>query len=159
MDSVMIRPLEAGDEASWRRLWTDYLGFYETRVSEAVYRSSFDRLIAGTAGGAAGEFCGLVAVRGGRPIGLAHFLVHRHGWRIEDVCYLQDLFVESPMRGRGIARSLIEAVTEQAAAAGCSTVYWLSRADNRTARRLYDRVAILTPHVRYERSTKTGTQH
>ena len=45
MAQIEIRPLTAADEAEWRRLWTDYLRFYETSVPEEVYRSSFNRLL------------------------------------------------------------------------------------------------------------------
>jgi hypothetical protein len=40
-----IRPLRATDEADWRRLWTGYLEFYKTSVPEAVYVSTFARLL------------------------------------------------------------------------------------------------------------------
>ncbi|MEL7173313.1 MAG: hypothetical protein AAFN05_10170, partial [Pseudomonadota bacterium] len=43
--SVTIRPLERRDEAAWRRLWTGYLEFYGTSVSEEVYATYFERLL------------------------------------------------------------------------------------------------------------------
>ena len=42
---VEIRPLAANDKAVWRELWTGYLEFYESAVSEAVYESTFERLL------------------------------------------------------------------------------------------------------------------
>ncbi|WP_369695412.1 hypothetical protein [Jiella marina] len=45
MTEIEIRPLEAADETEWRRLWRGYLEFYEAEVLEAVYRSTFDRLL------------------------------------------------------------------------------------------------------------------
>lgn len=142
-----IRPLRAVDEADWRRLWTGYLEFYETSVPEEVYRTTFARLLSGEPH----EFHGLVAERGGRLIGLAHYLFHRHCWRVENVIYLQDLYVEPEARGSGAGRALIEAVYAAADAAGCPTVYWLTQDFNATARRLYDRVAKLTPFIKYQR--------
>jgi GNAT superfamily N-acetyltransferase len=109
---LVIRPLEASDEAAWRRLWTAYLEFYESSVPEEVYRSTFDRMLAGNAG-APNEFRGLVATLRGEPVGLVHYLFHRHGWKIEDVCYLQDLYADPEVRGRGIGRALIEASTKR----------------------------------------------
>ena len=90
---ITVRPLEADDEAEWKSLWTAYLEFYGSNVAEEVYRSSFDRMPVGNAG-AENEFRGLIAEVSGKPVGLAHYLFHRHGWRIENVCYLQDLYVE-----------------------------------------------------------------
>lgn len=144
---LRIRPLAAADEADWRRLWTGYLEFYKTSVPEEVYRTTFARLL----GGDPQEFHGLVAERGGRVIGLAHYLFHRHCWRIENVVYLQDLYVEPEVRGTGAGRALIEAVYAAADAAGCPSVYWLTQDFNATARRLYDRIGKVTPFIRYQR--------
>lgn len=145
--TTTIRPLRAVDEDDWRRLWTGYLEFYETSVPEEVYRTTFARLLSGDPH----EFHGLVAEQGGRLIGLTHFLFHRHCWRVENVVYLQDLYVDPGARGTGAGRALIEAVYAAADAAGCPTVYWLTQDFNATARRLYDRVATLTPFIKYQR--------
>ena len=42
-DTVTVRPLRAADEESWRKLWTGYLTFYESSVSEEVYQTTFGR--------------------------------------------------------------------------------------------------------------------
>ena len=149
-DTLEIRPLERGDEAEWRRLWTAYLEFYESSVPEEVYASSFERMLAGN-GGAPNEFRGLIALIGGKPVGLVHYLFHRHGWKIENVCYLQDLYADPEVRGKGIGRALIEAVYAAADAEGCPHVYWLTQDFNETARKLYDRIGNLTPFIKYAR--------
>ncbi|MDJ0685276.1 MAG: GNAT family N-acetyltransferase [Alphaproteobacteria bacterium] len=150
MTQIEVRPLVADDEDKWRRLWRGYLDFYLTSVPDAVYDSSFRRVLSGNAG-AAGEFRGLVATVDGAPAGLAHFLFHRHGWSVEDVCYLQDLFVAEEHRGLGLGRKLIEAVYAAADAAGAAQVYWLTQDFNETARRLYDRIGVVTPFIKYNR--------
>ncbi|MFN3145936.1 MAG: GNAT family N-acetyltransferase [Paracoccaceae bacterium] len=145
--TLEIRPVSKDDEAAWRRLWTDYLSFYETSVGEDVYRMSFSRLLSDDPA----EFRGRLAVLDGAPVGLVHFVFHRHMWRVEDVCYLQDLYADPEARGRGIGRALIEAVYRAADAAGCPTVYWLTQEFNATARRLYDRIGTVTPFIKYNR--------
>jgi GNAT superfamily N-acetyltransferase len=143
-----VRPLRAEDEAGWRRLWRGYLEFYETALPEEVYASSFARLLDPEVR----DYHGVVATGAdGRPVGLAHYIFHRHGWRIEDVCYLQDLYVEPEVRGTGAGRRLIEAVYAAADANGTREVYWLTQEFNATARRLYDRVGTATPFVKYRR--------
>ena len=142
-----VRPLEARDEAVWRRLWTGYLAFYETEVSEEVYATTFARLLSG----ADNEYRGLIAEAEGKPIGLVHFLFHRHGWKIENVCYLQDLYADPEVRGTGVGRRLIEAVYAAADDAGCPSVYWMTQEFNTTARTLYDRIGAVTPFVKYQR--------
>ena len=144
---VTIRPIEARDEAEWRVLWTGYLEFYETSVTEEVYQTTFQRLLTDDAH----EFNGLVAERDGALIGLTHYLFHRHAWRVENVVYLQDLFVNEAARGTGAGRALIEAVYAEADKAGSPAVYWLTQEFNATARQLYDRIANVTPFIRYNR--------
>ncbi|WP_309663520.1 GNAT family N-acetyltransferase [Tabrizicola sp.] len=147
MTSV-IRPLCQDDEPGWRALWTGYLQFYGATVTEAVYASTFARLL----GSDPRDLNGLIAKVGGRPVGLAHYLFHRHGWKIEDTCYLQDLYVEPSARGTGLGRALIKAVYAAADAAGAPSVYWLTQDFNTEARQLCDRVAKVTPFIRYNRS-------
>ena len=145
--AVVIRPLAATDKPQWARLWEAYLAFYETSVSEAVYTSSFDRLIDPEVR----DYNGLVAEQDGQLIGLTHYIFHRHGWKLEDVCYLQDLYATPASRGTGVGRKLIEGVYAAADAAGTPTVYWMTDATNSVARRLYDRIAALTPFIKYQR--------
>ena len=144
---VTIRPLGAADEPVWRKLWTGYLTFYETSVSEEVYERTFARLL----GDDPHDFHGLVAEVDGQVVGLVHFLFHRHGWRIENVCYLQDLYADPSARGKGVGRKLIEAVYAAADAQGAPAVYWLTQDDNLTGRRLYDRVGQVTNFIKYQR--------
>jgi GNAT superfamily N-acetyltransferase len=145
--TLTVRPLGIADQAAWRALWAAYLAFYETEVSETVRDTAFARLLSDDPH----EFCGLIAEAGGRPVGLVHYLFHRHGWRIEPVCYLQDLYVAPGARGRGVGRALIMAVYAAADAAGAPAVYWLTQHFNAPARALYDQVGTSTPFVKYVR--------
>ncbi|MGN6550520.1 MAG: GNAT family N-acetyltransferase [Pararhizobium sp.] len=144
---LVIRPVEPADEPDWRRLWTAYLAFYQTTVPEEVYRSTFDRILRG------GDYepRGLLAFRAGEAIGLVHYFFHRHCWKVENVCYLQDLYAAPSARGCGVGRALIEAVYAAADEAGCPSVYWMTQEFNQTARLLYDRIGQLVPFVKYQR--------
>jgi GNAT superfamily N-acetyltransferase len=143
----IVRALRAEDEMVWRRLWKDYLAFYETTLPDAIYTSTFDRLL----GNDPRDFNGLVAEVDGKVVGLTHYLFHRHGWKVEEVCYLQDLYALPDMRGKGVGRALIEAVYAAADAQGAPSVYWLTQDFNDTARVLYDRVGVVTPFIKYQR--------
>ncbi|WP_342075499.1 GNAT family N-acetyltransferase [Yoonia sp. SS1-5] len=142
-----IRPLRAEDKPYWRKLWTGYLTFYDSSVSDAVYERTFTRLL----GDDDQDFHCLIATHREKPVGLAHFLFHRHCWRVENVCYLQDLYADPDMRGKGVGRQLIEAVYAAADAAGAPSVYWLTQDDNTTARTLYDRIGQATNFIKYLR--------
>ncbi|WP_121063682.1 GNAT family N-acetyltransferase [Chachezhania antarctica] len=145
--SLTIRPLEPSDRAEWAELWMAYLEFYETSVAEEVYDSTFARML----GDDPQDFSCLVAEQGGRLVGLVHYLFHRHGWKIENVCYLQDLYARPEVRGLGVGRALIEAVYKAADEKGAPSVYWLTQDFNETARKLYDRIGVLTPFIKYAR--------
>ena len=149
MTDITIRPLCSEDERQWRALWTGYLDYYETSVPEAVYATTFARLL----GSDPQDFNALVAeTPDGRLLGLVHYLFHRHCWKVEDVCYLQDLFVAPEARGTHLGRKLIEAVYAAADSNGTPAVYWMTQDFNREGRRLYDRVGKLTPFIRYSRA-------
>ncbi len=147
MTSLTIRPLTAGDEPHWRRLWTAYLAFYEVTRPEAVYAATFARLLSG----APGEYRGLLALCDGQPVGLTHYLFHRTCWAVGDTCYLQDLYADPAVRGHGVGRALIEAVYAAADAHGAASVYWMTQDFNATARQLYDRIGTKTPFIKYVR--------
>lgn len=143
----LIRALRPDDRSQWAGLWTDYLTFYETSLPEAVFDSTFARLLKEDEH----EFHGLVAEADGRLVGLTHYLFHRHAWKIENTCYLQDLYARPETRGTGVGRALIEAVYHAADANGTPSVYWLTQDFNTTARQLYDRIGVLSPFIRYNR--------
>ncbi len=143
---VSVRPVTAEDYAAWRPLWDGYNAYYgrfgATALPEHITASTWQRfldpaepvhcLVAQEEGEGSGK---------GALLGLTHYLFHRSMTRIEPVCYLSDLFTREAARGRGIGRRLIEAVYEQARAAGSSRVYWQTQETNAAGRLLYDKVA------------------
>jgi GNAT superfamily N-acetyltransferase len=143
----VIRPIVVPDRPVWGALWCDYLAFYKTALPTAIYDLTFSRLLSPDHP----DQNGLLAESDGAPVGLVHFIYHPHNWRAEKVCYLQDLFAAPDARGTGVGRALIEAVYARADADGCPSIYWLTQEDNHSARHLYDRVATLTPFVKYAR--------
>ncbi len=145
--SLEIRDLRPDDRAQWAEMRTDYLAFYETSVTPEIYDSTFARLL----GDDPRDFKALVAQQDGRLVGLTHYLFHRHGWKVQEVCYLQDLYARPETRGTGVGRALIEAVYDAADTHGAPSVYWLTQDFNETARKLYDRIATLTPFIKYQR--------
>ena len=90
MITLSIRPLAEADFDTWRHRWRAYLTFYQTNLADDIYEVTFSRLIAPDHPSQSA----FVAVSDGNIAGLAHFIYHPHNWRHEDVCYLQDLFVD-----------------------------------------------------------------
>ena len=142
-----VRPLQESDRDAWAALWLAYLDFYKTSLPAATFNVYFDRLL----GADPQDFNGLVAVLDGKLVGLTHYLFHRHGWKVENVCYLQDLYADPSVRSMGVGRALIEGVYAAADANGTPSVYWLTQEENTGARKLYDRIAKVTNFIKYGR--------
>ena len=140
---MQIALLTPADRAGWEPLARGYKEFYKTPTTDAEFETAWNRLI-GQDG-----LVGLGATLDGRLVGIAHFLFHTSTWTPK-VCYLQDLFTAHDARGKGVARSLIEAVSQEAKKQGATRYYWMTQEHNATARLLYDKVAKYNGFIRYE---------
>jgi GNAT superfamily N-acetyltransferase len=138
--ATIVRSVQRGDLSQWRVLWNSYNAFYgrqgATALPASVTEATWQRFF-----NPSEPVHALVAVEGESVVALAHYLFHRSTTRLNDVCYLQDLFTAESHRGRRIAQRLIEAVYAAARTAGCTRVYWQTQAANAAGRALYDRVA------------------
>ena len=137
---LTIRFVTRQDYDQWLPLWDGYNAFYgrsgATALDPEITRMTWARFF-----DAYEPVHVLVAEKGDRLLGLAHYLFHRSTTAIAPVCYLQDLFTDASARGQGIGGALISEVYEHAHQAGTSRVYWQTHETNRTARELYDKVA------------------
>ncbi|WP_298924697.1 GNAT family N-acetyltransferase [uncultured Ramlibacter sp.] len=137
---IQIRTITRQDHAGWRPLWDGYNAFYErvgpTALPESITEATWERFFSESE-----PVHAFVAEEDGKLVGLVHYLFHRSTTRLNDVCYLQDLFTASHVRGRGVGRMLIQAVYDAAKAQNSSRVYWTTYTTNATARALYDKVA------------------
>jgi len=140
---ITVQPLAARDRAAWQSLFEAYIAFYGRSLKPGAYDRAWTEFRTGV------RMHALGARRDGRLVGIAHFLAHA-STAADDVCYLQDLYTEPTVRGHGVGRALIAAVTGWARERGCSRVYWSTQEDNEAARRLYDAVGQYRGFVRYE---------
>lgn len=141
---VTIRDAAPEDEATWRGLWRDYLGYYDVTLPPGVSDRTWARIL-----DPASALSMRVAVSHGEVAGFAIHLAHESSWSLAEDCYLEDLFVAKKARGRGIGRALIEDLIALARERGCSRLYWMADQHNATARALYDRFATTDNHIRY----------
>lgn len=144
---MKIRKARPEDRDSWNPLWEGYQNYYQVDLSETT-ENTWQRLMSPKIDG---PFCLACEDDSGELIGFTTYLFHDHTWKPEPRCYLVDLFSTPLLRGKGIGRALIEAVYEKADEKGCCQVYWLTQDFNEAGRRLYDKVAKLTPFIKYQR--------
>jgi len=122
---ITARPVTAGDAAAWlrlrRSLWPE--------VPEAEHREDIDRFFGG---GAREPAAVLLALEGGRAVGLAELSIRAYaeGCRTDRVAYLEGWFVAADARGRGVGHVLVEAAEEWGRLHRCSELASDAEADN-----------------------------
>jgi GNAT superfamily N-acetyltransferase len=144
MAAPTIRSALPSDEATWRKLWREYCAFYEAQLADDVTDRTWKRILDPDSA----VMC-IVAEVDGHVYGFANCVVHENTWETQAVCYLEDLFVLPSARGRGIGKALIEWLRNAMRAEGWARLYWVTRADNRRARKLYDQFTQADDFVRY----------
>jgi len=145
IDKPIIRPLVRADREQWEALWREYLDFYQSTLNQDVFERTFTRLSEENYE----AMFGYVAEHEGKLVGIANCINHDHGWSLEQVTYLQDLYVSPAARKMGVGQALIEAVYDYADRNNKANVYWTTQSANHTARKLYDRVGVLTDFIKY----------
>jgi GNAT superfamily N-acetyltransferase len=143
---IVIRAMSLDERAVWEELWTAYLDFYNTKISQEIKSVTWARLHDPNE-----PMYLLAASLAGKVVGITHYLYHRSCWTVGDYCYLQDLFVAADARGKGVGAELIKQVEKIARAADASRIYWLAKEDNVTARALYDKLADRSGFIQYRK--------
>ncbi len=85
-------------------------------------------------------FLGLLALGADRPVGLSLWFYSFSSWRGDLGAYLQDLYVDEALRGRGIGRRLLGETARRARADGATHLRLSVATDNDAAREFYDRL-------------------
>jgi len=141
--TITIRPIVLSDKERWLELFKQYIIFYKSILSDEQFELDWQRINSDF------NINGLVAELDGQVVGLAHYIFRPSTWVEKDFCYLEDLFVDPAVRGKGVGRALIDELHKIAIAKGSKRLYWTTAPDNETARKLYDKVAI-TDRVQYK---------
>jgi len=142
--TVTIRAIEEKDKDQWLNLWAGYLEFYKSTISTEQTELTWKRLINNEL-----KMFGFVAENEEGVIGFTHCLFRPSTWTETDYCYLEDLFVDPLIRGKGVGRALIDKVVELAREKKSKRVYWTTQEFNKTARVLYDSITPVSEYVQY----------
>lgn len=147
---LVIRPVGPSDFLAWHALWAAYNAFYgrqgDTALAPDITQITWARFL-----DPAEPMHAQVAQQDGKLLGLVHFLYHRSTTQWGLSCYLQDLFTIEAARGNGVGGALINAVYQHAKTADSPRVYWQTHESNRTAMKLYDKVAERSGFVLYRK--------
>jgi GNAT superfamily N-acetyltransferase len=142
--TLTIRAIEEKDKNQWLKLWAGYLEFYKSTISQEQTELTWKRLINNEQ-----KMFGFVAETEDGVIGFTHCLFRPSTWTETDYCYLEDLFVDPSIRGKGIGRALMEKVIDLAKEKKSKRVYWTTQEFNKTARVLYDSITPVSEFVQY----------
>ena len=142
--TLTIRAIEEKDKSQWLKLWAGYLEFYKSTISPEQTELTWKRLINNEL-----KMFGFVAESEEGVIGFTHCLFRPSTWTETDYCYLEDLFVDPNIRGKGVGRALMEKVVEFAKQKESKRVYWTTQEFNKTARVLYDSITPVSEFVQY----------
>ncbi|WP_309650137.1 GNAT family N-acetyltransferase, partial [Nocardioides sp.] len=107
------------DRGAWGRLYTAYAASAGFRLSEAHLATVWSWILDDSA-----QTSGLLLRHGDEPVGLAHWRRFERPLAGSVGCYLDDLFVDDRLRGRGGARELLRHLAALTAARGWTTVRW-----------------------------------
>jgi len=141
---LIIRELKETDKERWLELWAGYLEFYKSNLSPEQTEFTWKRLINNEQ-----KMHGFVAENENGVIGFTHCLFRPSTWTETDYCYLEDLFVDPNIRGKGVGRALMNRVIELAKEKNSKRVYWTTQEFNKTARVLYDSITSVSEFVQY----------
>ena len=142
--TLTIRAIEEKDKNQWLKLWAGYLEFYKSTISPEQTELTWKRLISNEM-----KMFGFVAESEEGVIGFTHCLFRPSTWTETDYCYLEDLFVDPNIRGKGIGRALMNKVIDLAKEKKSKRVYWTTQEFNKTARVLYDSITQVSEFVQY----------
>jgi GNAT superfamily N-acetyltransferase len=142
---VKIRPITPADRPEWEGLYAAYAAFYNApqtaEMRAEVWQWLMDPLH---------SVNGLLAQSDSAVIGLAHYRPYARPLSASTGGFMDDLFVSPDARGLGAGRALIAAVADIARAKGWTVLRWITADSNKTARALYDQVAVQTHWVTYD---------
>lgn len=135
-DTIEYRFAGAVDAASVAALLRALDSHYhpeKTHPSKAVYLQMVGRVFDGREGT---RF--VLAIRNGKPVGIACIAILRPGNSLKGLIFLKDLFVVEAARGLGIGRGLMGFLSQLALAKGIGRIDLMTDSDNDGAVRLYE---------------------
>ena len=118
--SIKIRPITVSDKDRWLELFKEYIVFYKSKLSDEQFELTWQRLNSGF------NINGLLAEVDGKVVGFTHYIFRPSTWAVEDFCYLEDLYTDPTLRGKGVGHQILDAIIERAENIGVKRIFCLT---------------------------------
>ncbi len=152
MADIVVAAPRPEDYQDWRRLFEGYATFYKMPMNDDIAGRVWTWLL-----DPAHVLEALLARRPDGPVvGLAHFRAMPRPLTGSIAGFLDDLFVDTALRGQRVADQLLLAMQAIARERGWTLIRWLTADNNYRARGVYDRLATRTMWITYQMETQPG---
>ena len=132
----MIRELKPSDKQEWEKLFKGYGDFYKAPINDEILTTVWNWLFDKNH-----VVNGLCYEIEDKIVGIAHYRTMPRPLKGEYIGFLDDLFVNPDFRGKKIGKKLIESLKNMAKSNNWEVIRWITSSDNKTAKKLYDKIA------------------
>jgi ribosomal protein S18 acetylase RimI-like enzyme len=144
--SVLVTPLSLEDKEQWEALYKNYANFYQVPMNQSILDAVWAWIFDDQK-----QFFALIAKDDkGCALGFMHYREMLSPLRGAAVGFLDDLYVDSSVRGEGVVEQLFKVLNTSAKARGWPHVRWITAENNYRARAVYDKLASKTHWQTYQ---------
>jgi ribosomal protein S18 acetylase RimI-like enzyme len=141
----MIRKLKEKDKKNWAYLYNGYADFYKVPMNSEIVDTLW-----GWIQDENHIIKGICFELEGKIVGIAHYRTMPRPIKGQYIGFLNDLFVDPEFRGQKIAQKLIAHLKSLSKANNWDGIRWITQSSNKTAKKLYDKIANNTGFELYE---------
>jgi ribosomal protein S18 acetylase RimI-like enzyme len=132
--TLHIAPITPTDYEGWLVLWNHNNG---GPIDPRITAQTWERL-----NDPDSPVNGLIAHDGDYMAGLVHYILHPVTGNLNPACYMQDLYVDTGFRRRGVGRALVAHLADRGQLMQWARLYWLAEAANADAQALYRNIGV-----------------
>ena len=140
-----IRKINRKDKNNWISLYCGYAKFYNVSMNQEILDTLWSWLHDKN-----NVVNGICCELEGKIIGIAHYSTMPRPLKGEFIGFLHDLYVDPDFRGKKVAKSLINHLKSLSLTNNWEGIRWITHSSNKTAKKLYDKIAKNTGFELYE---------
>ena len=141
----MIRPIKIEDKKDWEKLYKGYADFYKVEMNDKILNTLWNWV-----NDKNHEIEAIVYEVDGNIVAFAHYRRMPRPLKGQNICFLDDLFVDPDYRGKKIGEKILNELKKISKSNGWDLIRWITHKENIRAKTLYDRVAQKTSWDLYE---------